>query len=1342
MASYSIFSILNTGVLGTYTSKMAMSVTGHNVANANTDGYSRQRPDIVATPPSATGAFGGSTLNIGTGSTVSRVERIRDEFLDRQFREISKNYAYWDEKTQNLHYMEQILSEPSENGMRSYFDGLWNSFLEVMNQPTNSAAVSSVTASANSFITTAQDLYAQYEDLRANLNQNIKDSADNINLKLQQIADLNGSIRTTYILKTEPNDLLDKRDVILDELSALTGMTYKTGMNGHLEVFIGNQSVLYGDIWTPIKAVIRPGTQNMYDYFIRSQKIDVPGGTVGAMFQMRDVSIPNYLDQMDEMALMMSDKMNLVHRTGYDGLGTVTGIDFFKELEAVRSELPNLFRTMGTHAILDGPIHMISASVQTDPSITNLALSGKISLVDLNNKNQLYAEDSEIFSTNSSFQDLIDYLNQTNLYTTRAYNLPAVYDLGMKPEDFPTYTGKAEVFYKAAETVFTATSGVFHVGEIEDIDHNGAIDGSDIEIKDQNGNRLTDFTYDFVDKTITINEPFAYTGTVSIRKWESYIGQYRDGELVVPPNEVLNKTLSGATTLFLDDFVGYTDDAKIFYATQNSASFTAINGIFTLNDLVDMDRNNAYDRNDLRIQVQSGTTWTDVADFSYDETTGRVTLLDEAQKSYSGALRLQYWQNKTIPATAAGTLDLSGLSRTPAHFGDFEGGTLTENDFHVFLSSESSWEAHTFDDGTNDLTLTDFADFSGDARTFFAISASATATAGAFTLSDALIDINRDGKFDASDIMIQVDTTGSGDWADIQEFSYDSSSDTITIQDQNYAAFSGDVRLRRWQSQGLTYASGVTTVDVATLGAIHYTHFSDPSTTLTSEDFKVIAPRERRNDDYQIYLETMRADTMRTTSNDYKLLFGKVSEGLDEYGRVDSAKANSYGDMREMLVFDQNGLLSRLGYQTVSKDFLKISETLLAQPVLTWGFTLDETVAPGEFSLRINATGERYESSAVITWESLADDFKNDDVLKQYFTVKTTENEDGTLSHKVELNERLSGPESVSILKGADVLDFQIVDVNPTEIPSEDIVWYFDVLDIAEPDALSYSATFAFPALASPSSPTPVQPIELNFTDRADLLDQIQNHPILSQYLTIEEKNGRYRLLPSESIIQLQNLEGLQSIEPTLRKILSDGSEVKIRSSKLLEANLDVEYESKSLTLTVPVFDPVAGMTKNTPYTLVFRNRDELIEKINNNAVLNQYVKAFELDGAYYLTHTPEMESLSTLVTRDEYNVLSSKTLKVIDTGAYKTLANIMYDYSYAMKKDYAFSGYASATVTASATIDLKLGQNLLEYEGKIEVQYAIKAGGTTGFTTTPVGSVYKVNYGLLDIRDINEDGI
>ena len=1354
MASYSIFSILNTGVLGTYTSKMAMSVTGHNVANANTEGYSRQRPDIVATPPSATGAFGGSTLNVGTGATVNRVERIRDTFLDRQYREISKNYAYWDEKTRSLHYMEQILNEPSEDGMRSYFDGLWNSFLEVMNQPTNSAAVSSVTATANSFITTAQDLYARYEDLRANLNQNIRDSADNINLKLQQIADLNGSIRTTYILKTEPNDLLDKRDVILDELASMTGMTYKTGLNGHLEIFIGNQSVLYGDIWTPIKATVRPGTLNMYDYFVRYQRIEVTGGTVGALFYMRDVSIPNYLDQMDEMALMLSDKVNLIHRTGYDGLGTVTGIDFFKEMEAVRSELPNLFRTMGTHSILNGPIHMISALTPTGPIMTTLALDGKISLVDLNNKHQLHAQDSRHFSTNSRFQDVIDYLNEANLYTTRAYNLPQEYDFGLKPEDFPNYKGKAEIYYKTPERTFTAVNGVLHIGEIEDINNDGMIDFSDIEIKDKNGNRLTNFTYNFVDKIITIHEPFAYTGTVTIRQWESYIGQYRDGELVVPPNEALYKTLSstavGTLRLTLDDFVGYTDEAKVFYATQESASFTATNGAFTLPDLVDMDRNDVYDRNDLRIQVNTGSGWVDVANFSYDEPTGRVSILDEAHRSYSGALRVQYWQSERIQLTAAGTFNNAAITGSPVHFGDFDGdiGELTVNDFHVFLRSEASWEAHVFD-GVDKMTLTDYPNFTGFARVFYAISASATATAGAFTLSaastvpqiDTLIDVNRDGKFDASDIKIQV--FSNGNWVDVQRFQYDSSTNTITILDTDLEDFDGDVRFKCWESATVSASStGVLTLSAITTATCYSAPFSAASTA-TSEDFKVIAPRERVSDDYQVYLETMRADTMRTTTHDYKLLFGKMSDGLDEYGRVDSAKVNSYGDMREMLVFDQDGLLSRLGYQTVSKEFLKISETLLAQPALTWGFTLDESVDPGEFSLRINKTGEVYQSSAVITWQGLAEDFKTNEVLKKYFSVTTITDDDGNVRHTIELNKRLSGPEALSILKGADVLNFQIRNVNPAEIPSENIVWYYDVLDIDEPDATSYSVTFTFPALASPSSPTPVQPIEIEFDDRADLLDQIRKDPILSQYLKIEEKNGQYRLMPTQSINQLQNLEGLEGIETSLKKILSGGAQVLMPSTHLLTTNLEVHYEPKYLTLTVPVFDPISGKTTNTPYTLEFRNRDELVEKINNNAVLNEYVKVFELDGSYYLTHTPNMENLQTLVTRDEYNILSSKTLKVIDTDAYKTLANILYDYSYAMKKDYTFSSYLSAP-PAPPQVTLRLNQNLLEYEGKVEVQYAVRSAGQggAGFIHNPVGSLRKIDYGLLDIRDINGDGV
>jgi len=146
MADISIFSILNTGVLGTYTSKLAMSVTAHNIANTNTQGYSRQRPDIYTTPPLATTSLTqpGMPMTIGTGSMVKRIERIRDQFLDTQYRTINENHSYWDNMSSNLHYLEQLIDEPSEDGFRQYFDKMWFSFQELMNNPANDATIQGV----------------------------------------------------------------------------------------------------------------------------------------------------------------------------------------------------------------------------------------------------------------------------------------------------------------------------------------------------------------------------------------------------------------------------------------------------------------------------------------------------------------------------------------------------------------------------------------------------------------------------------------------------------------------------------------------------------------------------------------------------------------------------------------------------------------------------------------------------------------------------------------------------------------------------------------------------------------------------------------------------------------------------------------------------------------------------------------------------------------------------------------------------------------------------------------------------------------------------------------------
>src|SRR6056297_2303797 len=105
MSDMSIFSILNTGVLGTYTSKLAMSVTAHNISNTNTPGYSRQRAEIHATPPMTATSLTQSSIpmTLGTGSMVKRVERVRDEFLDIEYRKVTENYNYWNKTSDNLH---------------------------------------------------------------------------------------------------------------------------------------------------------------------------------------------------------------------------------------------------------------------------------------------------------------------------------------------------------------------------------------------------------------------------------------------------------------------------------------------------------------------------------------------------------------------------------------------------------------------------------------------------------------------------------------------------------------------------------------------------------------------------------------------------------------------------------------------------------------------------------------------------------------------------------------------------------------------------------------------------------------------------------------------------------------------------------------------------------------------------------------------------------------------------------------------------------------------------------------------------------------------------------------
>ncbi|ABR30198.1 flagellar hook protein FlgK [Thermosipho melanesiensis] len=362
MPDISLFGALNTGLLGIYTSKLAMNVVSHNIANANTPGFSRQVPIIRTMPPipATTLTQPSVPLQIGTGSKVKDIKRIRDQFLDIQYRQVNNKYNYWDSITSNLHFIEQLLAEPGDSGIRYLFDSMWSGMEEIITDPTNSAAKRELVSRAEEFVKNIKDLYFRLEQLREDLDYEISQRVEQINSMVKRLADINAKVRLSVALKSTPNDLLDERDRILDELSTLADIYYTEDASGQITLRIGDQIVLTGSDINKLRALERPYGKGFKEIFVSNSKVDIHDGSIKAALDLRDKIIVKYMNRLDEFVLYLTDKFNLTHRDGFNKDGSVTGLDFFSQIEADNIENSVLFRIAGSKRVEGGPINYIS----------------------------------------------------------------------------------------------------------------------------------------------------------------------------------------------------------------------------------------------------------------------------------------------------------------------------------------------------------------------------------------------------------------------------------------------------------------------------------------------------------------------------------------------------------------------------------------------------------------------------------------------------------------------------------------------------------------------------------------------------------------------------------------------------------------------------------------------------------------------------------------------------------------------------------------------------------------------------------------------------------------------
>lgn len=316
-----------------------LDVTGQNIANASTDGYSRQRTVLeTGSPWPVPGmSMASGPGQFGTGVEVRTVERIRDQFLDQQLRQQNLLKGEWQQRCDALSQVQTAFNEISDTGIKSALGKFWDAWNELVKYPDSLPVRTTVAETANTLADTIRQIDGELQTLRSDLNQSIGLKVSQINDYLNQIADLNKQISIATVSGLSPNDLLDRRDSLLDDLSKVAQITVTTQADNSITVQVGGLTAVQGGTVTMLKAVADTGINSDSSMYARLQLGDDPqasiplsraGGELQGLFEARDIDLQGYMDSLNELASNLAEQVNRLHMSGY-GLGGETGIPFF-----------------------------------------------------------------------------------------------------------------------------------------------------------------------------------------------------------------------------------------------------------------------------------------------------------------------------------------------------------------------------------------------------------------------------------------------------------------------------------------------------------------------------------------------------------------------------------------------------------------------------------------------------------------------------------------------------------------------------------------------------------------------------------------------------------------------------------------------------------------------------------------------------------------------------------------------------------------------------------------------------------------------------------------------------
>lgn len=345
----STFGSLATAYSGLAAARAGIDVTGQNIANAGTAGYTRQRVTQNSIPATQTGFMRGTAALAGQGVSVDGIARLASLTLDAGVRVAAGSSAYADARATALSALETGLHEPGKDGLSAKLDAFWSSWSELASHPDDPGAASAVLGAAGTVVSAlaagSKAVDAQWSSVRGTVTGQVAQ----LNGAAEQVADLNGRIRTALASGGNANELLDQRDQLTQQIATLAGGTTRTNADGTVDVLLGGNPLVQG---TDARSVALGGGERLADGAAvtltwttgTAGAVGLSGGSIGgALAVLAPASgtgtggaLAEASASYDAVATRLVTTVNALHAAGTTPAGT-TGAPFFSLATGVRA---------------------------------------------------------------------------------------------------------------------------------------------------------------------------------------------------------------------------------------------------------------------------------------------------------------------------------------------------------------------------------------------------------------------------------------------------------------------------------------------------------------------------------------------------------------------------------------------------------------------------------------------------------------------------------------------------------------------------------------------------------------------------------------------------------------------------------------------------------------------------------------------------------------------------------------------------------------------------------------------------------------------------------------------